>query len=53
MSLTITSLPGIPIIQPGDNLVTVILTSLQQVGISLRDGSLQELLRPKESDLFR
>jgi coenzyme F420-0:L-glutamate ligase / coenzyme F420-1:gamma-L-glutamate ligase len=37
MSLTITSLPGIPIIHPGDDLVSIILLSLQQAGISQSD----------------
>jgi len=40
MSLTITSLPGIPIIKPGDDLVAIILTSLRQADISLLDGDI-------------
>jgi coenzyme F420-0:L-glutamate ligase/coenzyme F420-1:gamma-L-glutamate ligase len=35
MSLTLTSLPGIPLIQPGDSLPTIILEALSRAGISL------------------
>jgi len=40
MSLIITPLSGIPIIQPEDNLVTIILASLEQTHISLMDGDI-------------
>ncbi len=40
MSLILTPLSGIPIIQPEDNLVTIILASLQQAHISLMDGDI-------------
>lgn len=38
VSLTITALPGIPLIQPGDNLVQVILESLERASLSLEHG---------------
>ena len=40
MSLILTSLPGIPFVRPGDDLVSIILTSLHQAGISLVDGDI-------------
>jgi len=40
MSLILTSLPGIPFVHPGDDLVSIILTSLHQAGISLVDGDI-------------
>jgi coenzyme F420-0:L-glutamate ligase/coenzyme F420-1:gamma-L-glutamate ligase len=40
MSLTITSLSGIPIIRPGDNLVDLIRTALARTGITLQDGDI-------------
>ena len=40
MSLILTSLPGIPFVRPGDDLVSIILPSLQQAGISLADGDI-------------
>lgn len=33
-----TALPGIPLIQPGDDLTTLLLESLQRADIALRDG---------------
>ncbi len=40
MPLTITSLSGIPIIRPGDNLVDLIQTALARTGITLQDGDI-------------
>lgn len=40
MPLTLTCLPGIPIIRPGDNLVELIGISLQNAGIVLQDGDI-------------
>ena len=40
MSLIITPLPNIPIIQTGDALAVAILASLDQAGILLADGDL-------------
>jgi coenzyme F420-0:L-glutamate ligase / coenzyme F420-1:gamma-L-glutamate ligase len=40
MSLIITSLSGIPIINPGDNLVDLIRTALTRTGITLQDGDI-------------
>jgi coenzyme F420-0:L-glutamate ligase / coenzyme F420-1:gamma-L-glutamate ligase len=37
-SITLQSLPGIPLIQPGDDLVQIILNSLQQGEIALQTG---------------
>ena len=37
VSLTITALPAIPLIQPGDDLVNIILEGLQQANLSLQD----------------
>jgi coenzyme F420-0:L-glutamate ligase / coenzyme F420-1:gamma-L-glutamate ligase len=37
-SLTITALPGIPLIQPGDDLVEIILSALERAGYSLKTG---------------
>ena len=36
--LTLTALPGIPLIRPGDDLAAVTLTGLKQAGVSLSDG---------------
>jgi coenzyme F420-0:L-glutamate ligase/coenzyme F420-1:gamma-L-glutamate ligase len=38
VSLTITALPGIPLIQPGDDLVQIILDGLSSAGLTLQDG---------------
>lgn len=38
LSLTITALPGIPLIQPGDDLVVVILDGLARARIALENG---------------
>lgn len=40
MTLTLTPLPGIPIIQPGDDLVKVIVSALHSAGITLVDGDI-------------
>jgi coenzyme F420-0:L-glutamate ligase / coenzyme F420-1:gamma-L-glutamate ligase len=40
MPLTITSLFGIPLIRPGDNLVDLIWTALARTGITLQDGDI-------------
>jgi coenzyme F420-0:L-glutamate ligase/coenzyme F420-1:gamma-L-glutamate ligase len=40
MSLTLTPLLGIPLIQPGDELAPVILRALDQSGITLQDGDI-------------
>jgi len=37
LSITITALPGIPLIQPGDDLVQIILDGLARAGVSLQD----------------
>jgi coenzyme F420-0:L-glutamate ligase/coenzyme F420-1:gamma-L-glutamate ligase len=36
--LTLTALPGIPLVEPGDDLATLILLALQRTGTSLSDG---------------
>lgn len=38
MTLTLTPLPGLPLVQPGDDLAGMILAGLQAAGIALRDG---------------
>jgi coenzyme F420-0:L-glutamate ligase/coenzyme F420-1:gamma-L-glutamate ligase len=38
VSLTITALPGIPLIQPGDDLVQIILDGLSRAELILQDG---------------
>jgi coenzyme F420-0:L-glutamate ligase/coenzyme F420-1:gamma-L-glutamate ligase len=38
MALILTSLPGIPMIQPGDDLAAILVESLQRAQIQLRDG---------------
>lgn len=38
LQLTITALPGIPLIRPGDDLAQIILDGLMRAGISLMDG---------------
>jgi coenzyme F420-0:L-glutamate ligase/coenzyme F420-1:gamma-L-glutamate ligase len=40
MSLTLTPLPGIPLIQPGDALPDLVLDSLSRAGLSLADGDI-------------
>lgn len=40
MPLTLTPLPNIPLIQPGDDLAGLVLSALKQVEISLQDGDI-------------
>ncbi len=40
MRLTLTSLPGIPLIQPGDSLPDIILEALERAGLSLAEGDI-------------
>jgi coenzyme F420-0:L-glutamate ligase/coenzyme F420-1:gamma-L-glutamate ligase len=40
MSLTLTALPGIPLIQSGDDLAEIILQALKRAGLSLQDGDI-------------
>lgn len=40
MTLVLTPLPGIPLIQPGDDLVDLIEQALRRAGISLQDGDI-------------
>lgn len=40
MQMTLTALPGIPLVQPGDDLAGLILAGLQRARIELRDGDL-------------
>jgi coenzyme F420-0:L-glutamate ligase/coenzyme F420-1:gamma-L-glutamate ligase len=40
MPLTLTCLPGIPLIRPGDNLVEMIGTALERAGLVLQDGDI-------------
>jgi coenzyme F420-0:L-glutamate ligase/coenzyme F420-1:gamma-L-glutamate ligase len=37
-SLTLTPLPDIPLIQPGDNLAAILLSSLERASLTLQDG---------------
>jgi coenzyme F420-0:L-glutamate ligase/coenzyme F420-1:gamma-L-glutamate ligase len=38
VALTLTPLPGIPLVQPGDDLAEIVLQALQRAGILLQDG---------------
>jgi coenzyme F420-0:L-glutamate ligase / coenzyme F420-1:gamma-L-glutamate ligase len=38
MALTLTALPGLPLVQPGDDLGELILQGLERAGLSLLDG---------------
>jgi coenzyme F420-0:L-glutamate ligase/coenzyme F420-1:gamma-L-glutamate ligase len=40
MTLTLTPLPGIPLIKPGDDLAKILLHSLDQAGLTLVDGDI-------------
>ncbi len=40
MALTLSPLPGIPMIEPGDDLVVIILQSLKRAKLSLEDGDI-------------
>lgn len=40
MSLTITPLPGFPLVKPGDDLAQLLLTSLGLAGLTLEDGDI-------------
>ena len=40
MTLTLIPLPRIPFIKPGDDLVRVILTSLERTGLTFQDGDI-------------
>jgi coenzyme F420-0:L-glutamate ligase/coenzyme F420-1:gamma-L-glutamate ligase len=55
MALTLTSLPGIPLIKPGDDLAAVLAESLQRARIQLRDGDVvvlaQKIISKAEGQL--
>jgi coenzyme F420-0:L-glutamate ligase/coenzyme F420-1:gamma-L-glutamate ligase len=40
MPLTLTPLPGLPLVRPGDDLVSLILASLERAGLALSDGDI-------------
>jgi coenzyme F420-0:L-glutamate ligase/coenzyme F420-1:gamma-L-glutamate ligase len=40
MSLTLTPLSGIPLVQPGDDLAAIVLAALQCISLSLQDGDI-------------
>ncbi len=40
MSLSLTPLPGIPLIQPGDDLAAIVLAAMPRAGLSLQDGDI-------------
>lgn len=40
MTLTLTALPGIPAIRPGDGLADILLGALDRAGLSLQDGDI-------------
>ncbi len=40
MTLTLTSLPDIPLIKPGDDLADILLVSIKKAGITLADGDI-------------
>jgi coenzyme F420-0:L-glutamate ligase / coenzyme F420-1:gamma-L-glutamate ligase len=40
MPLTLTPLPGIPLVQPGDDLPAIVLAALQRAAINLQDGDI-------------
>jgi coenzyme F420-0:L-glutamate ligase/coenzyme F420-1:gamma-L-glutamate ligase len=40
MTLTLTSLPGIPLIKPGDDLASILLSALQSASLALADGDI-------------
>jgi coenzyme F420-0:L-glutamate ligase/coenzyme F420-1:gamma-L-glutamate ligase len=40
MTLTLTPLPGIPLIKPGDDLAKILLQSIDQAGLTLVDGDI-------------
>lgn len=40
MALILTPLPGLPLVQPGDDLSALILQGLQQAGLTLQDGDI-------------
>ena len=40
MTLTLTPLPGIPLVKPGDDLAGMLLQALQRAGLSLLDGDI-------------
>ena len=40
MNLTLTTLPGIPLVRPGDDLPSMLLAALQRAGLSLEDGDI-------------
>jgi len=40
MTLTLTPIPGLPMVQPGDNLAELILLGLERAGLTLQDGDI-------------
>lgn len=40
MTLTLTPLPGLPMVQPGDDLAEIIMHGLERAGLSLQDGDI-------------
>ena len=57
MTLTLTPLPGIPLVQPGDDLAELCLQALQRAEISLMDGDIlvlaQKIVSKAEGRLVR
>lgn len=45
-TVTVTAVPGIPLIEPGDDLGAILIDSLRRLGSAPRD-------RQKQHDLFR
>ncbi|MCC7361108.1 MAG: coenzyme F420-0:L-glutamate ligase [Anaerolineales bacterium] len=56
-TLTLTALPGLPLVQPGDDLAALILAALGPAGLTLRDGDViaiaQKIVSKAEGRLVR
>ena len=56
-TLTLTALPGLPLVQPGDDLAALILAALGRAGLALRDGDViaiaQKVVSKAEGRLVR
>jgi coenzyme F420-0:L-glutamate ligase/coenzyme F420-1:gamma-L-glutamate ligase len=55
--LTLTALPGLPLVQPGDDLAALILAGLERAGVALADGDVmavaQKVVSKAEGRLVR
>ena len=56
-SLTLTALPSIPHVRPGDDVAALLLDALGRAGLALRDGDVvavaQKIVSKAEGDVYK